>query len=146
MGVPWQKSISGFVNLPEDGRRKRVVEKFASIARGEGGGEQEEEKEEEERKGRRMLPATTSGEVEGIKRGYPLVRHCFSSGTSWRMHHLAVFSTTLFHSGAASRILRCRNIDGTWPTGCCQNNVPRTSRHTYGICMRVLSSLLLSDG
>lgn len=140
MGVPWQKSISGFVNLPEDGRRKRVVEKFASIARGK----QEEAKEEEVWKRGRgkgdgcFRRRRRTGEVEGIKRGYPLVvRHCFSSGTSWRMHHLAAFSTALFHSGAVSRILRCRNIDGTWPTGCCQNDVPRTSRHTYGICMRV---------
>lgn len=97
MGVPWQKSISGFVNLPEDGRRKRVVEKFASIARGGGGGEQEEEKEEEERKGRRMLPAATSGEVEGIKRGYPprcktlfLIRHQLAHASSRGIFHRVI--------------------------------------------------------
>lgn len=123
---------------------KRVVEKFASIARGKQGErrrgmERGEKKERGYFRWRRRM-----GEVEGIKRGYPfVVRHCFSSGTSWRMHHLAAFSTALFHSRAVSRILRCRNIGGTWPTGCCQNDVRRTSRPYLHAR---LSFLLLVDG
>lgn len=150
MGAPWQKSISGVCKFAR-GRAtcKRVVEKFASIARGR----QEEEEEEEvwrQREGGEQRGdgcfrrRRRTGEVEGIKRGYPLVvRHCFSSGTSWRMHHLAAFSTALFHSGAVSRILRCRNIGGTWPTGCCQNDVPRTSRPAgVFVCASLLPTLV----